>query len=300
MSFSVSKIMTLIQGGLGNQLFIYAQARAMADRTQGSLTIDPSLLSIDKVYKRPYLLDNFSIRTDQVMPIRNDFKLKIAHLSSKIFRNRFVSIGNWIYESNPPKFLPEIINWKGRIAKLNGYWQSENYFSDNKLQIANDLRLLNEEYYNQTVLAQTILTTNNSVFLHFRSYREVPGKSDGSYALSVEYFRNAIKKVQEILPNPHFFLFSDDHDWVNSKLQLPEDIKITSISNYDLNIDSTLYEFFLMTLCNHGIVANSSYSWWSGWLCEQKNSIKGKECFMFCPPNFSNPNFYPKRWNTIE
>ena len=300
MRYIKPEITTQVQGGLGNQLFIYAQARAMADRTLGSLTIDPSLLSIDKVYKRPYLLDNFNIRSDEVMPIKNDINLKMARLSSKLFRNRFVGIGNWIYEPDPPKFLPEIFNWKRKIVKLNGYWQSENYFKDNKLQIANDLRLLNEEYYSKTILAQTILKTTNSVFLHFRSYREVPGKSDGSYALPVEYFKNAIQKVQELVPNPHFFLFSDDHEWVSAKLNLAETIAITPVSNHDETIDSTLFEFYLMTLCNHGIVANSSYSWWSGWLCEQKNIDNCKDCLMFCPTNVSNPNFYPKKWDTIK
>ena len=296
----MSEVIALVQGGLGNQLFIYAQARSMADRANGSLTMDSSFFSKDRVYKRIYLLDNFCVRIDKEIPRRSDLRTLIIKLIIKFCRNRFIMVFNYFFEPYPSKFLPEIISWCGNRAKLIGYWQCEDYFKDNIFRITDDFRLLKEAEYCKTTLAQEIMNTSNSVFLHYRSYREVPGNSDGSFAMPAQYFNSAIQKVSELIPNPVFFLFSDDHDWVSSRLVVPNTINIRKVSNQDVNIDSTLFEFFLMTLCNHGIIANSSYSWWGGWLCERKNLEKGIDSLIFCPPKVSDSILYSDRWISIE
>jgi hypothetical protein len=293
-------ITTQIKGGLGNQLFIYAQARAMADRVNGVLIIDPSLFSIDKVYKRTFLLDKFSIRANQILLQKNDLKLILSRIRSKLFRNNRLITGRWLYEPEPAVFLPDIITWNGTKAKLNGFWQSEEYFKDDSLQILKDLTPLGGDSIEQSVLGHKIIMTENSVFLHIRSYREVPGRKDGSFALPITYFKNAIAATERLVPNPHFFLFSDDHEWVSERLNLPENLQLTVVDKNKSISDSPINDFHLMSLCRHGIVANSSFSWWSGWLCEQRNLLKGRKSLIICPANVANLNYYPKRWQKIE
>jgi hypothetical protein len=74
-----------------------------------------------------------------------------------------------------------------------------------------------------------------------------------------------VKKV----PNPYFFMFSDDYDWVaNHFKDLP--YSFTCIKN---GADKNYEDLTLMSQCKHHIIANSSFSWWGAWLNPQKDKI---------------------------
>lgn len=295
-----STITANLKGGLGNQLFIYATARALAYRSNGKLILDPSALHYDHIYNRKLILNNFNVRYDTLLQHVNKTIYELNRIRYKLFEWGLFRSNNYLTDKNPEDSLRKLYYWKGGKVRLNGYWQSEDFFKDFSSEIVKDLTVINGNFLKKTDIAQKILATTNSVFLHIRSYREVPGKQDGSFALPMIYFENAIKAAQYLIPNPHFFLFSDDHDWVSTKLKLPKNIEISIINNNNTASSSEIYDFYLMTICQHGIVANSSYSWWSGWLCEQRNANEGKQSLIFCPPNTNNPIFYPIRWKKIE
>jgi hypothetical protein len=57
------KVIVRIKGGLGNQMFCYSAAKALAMRNECELVIDPvSGFKYDS-YKRKYALDNFNIKS---------------------------------------------------------------------------------------------------------------------------------------------------------------------------------------------------------------------------------------------
>ena len=58
-----------------------------------------------------------------------------------------------------------------------------------------------------------------------------------------------------------------------------------------------------MSLCDHHITANSSYSWWGAFLCKNPNKK------IICPTNWlksthpsswMNGNYYPPSWINID
>ena len=62
-----------------------------------------------------------------------------------------------------------------------------------------------------------------------------------------------------------YLVFSDDFDWCRQNLRRPR----ANGSESDLiycKYPSHWHQLALMSLCDHHIVANSSFSWWGAWL----------------------------------
>ena len=57
----MKRVIAYLQGGLGNQCFIYAAARAAALRTGAELILDGSCFLADKIYRRKFSLEPFGI-----------------------------------------------------------------------------------------------------------------------------------------------------------------------------------------------------------------------------------------------
>jgi hypothetical protein len=90
-------------------------------------------------------------------------------------------------------------------------------------------------------------------------------------ALGTEYYGAAIQRIQETIGRPRYFLFSDDNAFARQCVQtLAKEVRYVS----ELAPDATdLDQFRLMSLCRHFIIANSTYSWWAGWLGAPGNKI---------------------------
>jgi hypothetical protein len=104
----------------------------------------------------------------------------------------------------------------------------------------------------------------NSVSLHVRRGDYVANlKVAAIHGLcSKEYYASAIKFISKKVERPHFFVFSDDINWVenNFKINYPCTYINQNFSNESYN------DLRLMSLCQHNIIANSSFSWWGAWL----------------------------------
>ena len=86
---------------------------------------------------------------------------------------------------------------------------------------------------------------------------------------SLDYYRNAIKTILKRVENPVFFVFSDDIAWVKNNL-------VIDAPNVFIDHNSCMESYNdmrLMSLCQHHIIANSSFSWWGAWLGTNSNKI---------------------------
>lgn len=82
------------------------------------------------------------------------------------------------------------------------------------------------------------------------------------------YYREAIHYMKTYLDDITFVLFSDDMDWV--KMNLPLDNAIYVDHNH--GVDSW-QDMYLMSMCQHNIIANSTFSWWGAWLNDNTDKI---------------------------
>lgn len=293
----MAKIVAMMQGGLGNQCFIYAAARALSIRTGAELLFDGSYFLDDKVYRRSFALEPFKCSIGEIVertkPVRLFRRIRYA-----LLRDRMKRIGNYCCDMRPFKYSPLPDEWRGTLL-LDGYWQSEKYFHDVRGQILADFTLRDEAWLKEDVVANQIAAVENSVFLHVRSYKEVPGKEGGECALRmVDYYLNALERLMGEIGGGTVFVFSDDIEW--AKAQFLKSWR-ERFSRFDFKVvdgkSSQLRDFSLMRICRHGIVADSSFSWWAGWLGEQDWLDKGEKPIRIrVNRRVMNDDFWPERW----
>jgi hypothetical protein len=85
----------------------------------------------------------------------------------------------------------------------------------------------------------------------------------------ISYYQNAINYISAQVEQPYFFIFSDDMGWAKENLKM--DLPCIYI---DHNHGAESYnDMRLMSLCQHHIIANSSFSWWGAWLNASSNKI---------------------------
>ena len=146
---------------------------------------------------------------------------------------------------------------------LDGFWQSEKYFSDIEGILRQEFALKNTQTALFHQIAEKIEGTR-SVSLHVRrgDMANHPETNRLHGTCSLDYYDRAIEYMIERIYQPHFFIFSDDPEWVKDNLNL--NCLSTIVSYGDLLQDYE--ELHLMSRCQNHIIANSSFSWWGAWL----------------------------------
>jgi len=260
-------IIVALRGGLGNQLFQYALGRKLAVKNNDTLKLDTTgLLKANEVgdIYRPFALDAFNIKatvasTEESARFKNPYGLLsklMRRFRFKVLRQQYVG---WI---------PSILKKRGDIY-LDGYWQSPKYFEDIRSTIVEDFTLKN----GLSSVAQSIadqMKNSNSVSLHVRRGDYVSNKSvAASYGpCTPAYYEAAIATITEKVPNPTWFIFSDDTAWVKESLSFTGEV--VYVSDQKLTDQE---EILLMASCKHNVIANSTFSWWGAWLNQNPEKI---------------------------
>ena len=76
-------------------------------------------------------------------------------------------------------------------------------------------------------------------------------------SMSLKYYEDAISLIKLKVENPLFIIFSNDLNWCKSNLKFNDAIFV----NWNVEIKS-FRDMQLMSMCNHNIISNSSFSWW--------------------------------------
>lgn len=253
-------VIAIVKGGLGNQLFIYAAARALALRTGCQLYLDIKRGYTLDTYGRSYRLNRFPIRAE-IMPEAWRVAPTLKHPRHKLIRaiNKLLPRDRRDYFAErwtlPPSQLIDLRPERDRITLL-GYWQDEAYFADCTDTIRAELAPSSPNDARNRLLGEELAGTE-SVFVHVRRV---------SYpaALPADYYRTALTEARRSLVRPRFVIFGDDLAWAKSELGLGA----SEATYVDHNATDELADLWLMTRCRHAITANSSFSWWGAWLGE--------------------------------
>jgi hypothetical protein len=265
------KLITRIKGGLGNQLFCYASARRLAIVNDAELVIDDiSGFAYDKKYKRSYALDTFNINARKAMPSERFFpfeKIRRA-ISQRLSKCKSLAKRRYILQDSV-EFDYELVGLRLQLGETyyDGFGQSERYFSDVEEEIKNDLKITPPvDEYNQ-IMAGKIKSTE-AIALHVRWFDSEEIESNNN--VSIEYYSKAIKKILTVTNQPHFFVFSDNLDATQDKLEsILANLNKTYVSHNKSEF-MAYADMWLMTLCKHFVISNSTFGWWAAWLGEVK------------------------------
>lgn len=253
-----------IFGGIGNQLFIYSAARRLAIKNGAKLRLDTkSGFESDFEYRRQYQLHHFNICASEASPMERLEPFSKARRYIKRGLSECVQFEqrNFISQKSND-FDPRLLNLNIKHdIWLEGYWQSEDYFKDVEPVIRSELRIIAPSDPKNIDLAQ-LIQSKMAVAVHIRFFDE-PGDAIAN-DISKNYYRSAIALIEDKFPDAHYFVFSNKPLEVLSYINFPLN-RSTIISNN--NGDETAYaDLWLMSLCKHFIIANSTFSWWGAWL----------------------------------
>ena len=292
-------IIVRLIGGLGNQLFQYAAARRLAVKQQTSLKLDITNFAKDPL--RTYSLAPF--RTQAAPASSAELNQAIGPQDSVIgkflFRARqaLPSQTNWtvLREARVGPLDERVLLATGNIY-LNGYWQSEKYFDDIADAIREELTVrLAPDACNGAMIEA--IQNAEAVSIHIRrgDYVSNPHTNRVHGTCSLDYYQQCVRQICDEIHNPHFFIFSDDQQWVKDNLQIARPTTFV-----DHNSAATAHEDLrLMSLCKHHIVANSSFSWWGAWLNPSPTKIVYAPQRWYNDPTVNTRDVVPSSWRRV-
>lgn len=276
-----------IMGGLGNQLFTYAAARRLASANEAELRIDHlSGFRID-TYGRRYGLGEFRIVGKLVEP--HETFVRAGRYRRELVRrwSRLLPFNRRAYLSEERgDFDSRLVGLTlSRSVYLDGYWQSELYFKDFEATIREDLQFGRRHSVEAEELRRQIEEVE-AVAVHVRRERY-------AHRLDAAYYIRAVTCLRHRLTRPHLFVFSDSPQWARQNLDF--DVPTTFVT-HSAGDEDGYDDMWLMSLCRHFIIANSSFSWWGAWLGEKSGTI------VICPQFFANwghVGLIPDRWEML-
>lgn len=294
------KLIARLKGGLGNQLFCYAAARRLALVSGAELAIDDvSGFARDHVYRRRYGLTPFSIPCRMATPWERFQPLERPRRTIAKLLSRGRPFARRAYvEQHGDAFEPRLLDFRARgTVTLDGLWQDERYFADVADTIRSDLRIVPPTDDANLDIAAKIRNCN-AVSVHVRWFASGGSTKAAAHNVPPEFYARAVAEMDRVVPDAHYFLFSDEPEAARDLVGLPPD-RFTLVS-HNRGDEAAYADLWLMSQCRHFIIANSTFSWWGAWLGERPGaSVVLAPRVAPHPGGWDFVSLVPERWRLL-
>ncbi len=266
----MKKILIEYKGGLGNQMFQHALRLAIGARG-GVVVYDDLSYYSEHPLDMPFNLDR-AFGNIELKPATAEMRDELLSAQkSRSFlckvKNRLFPSTKLLYNDNTEfSFDKTVLELKNSL--ITGYWQSYKYFEKHSDAVKKSFRF--RECADTRVLGLIEeIESSCSVSLHIRAGDYLLPQNSGIFGgiCTAEYYRRAIEYMKEKLGAPKFFVFSNDIDWCQKNMALDDVVWVDD--RYLKGLEDWV-SMMLMSKCKNNIIANSSFSWWSAWLNENK------------------------------
>ena len=276
--------------GMGNQIFEYAYARALALEYGEKLIVNPyfmTLAGIGAGRKKYYnnVLEKLNIPEEvSFMNKFQGYMKGIPDIAAFIWLRKYKN-GQMLHGES--SFYR--MNQKGKIytddcftyyeyqksrkrkKKIIGYYQSEKYFENYKDVIYRELKVMEEPSEQNKQMIKEI-DSCNAVCVHIRRGDYVSNSKNTALVVCDEaYYKRGMEYVKKRVTNPVFYVFSDNNEeieWIKKNYHLNDyKVRYVTLNNPDYE------ELRLMYHCKHFIIANSTFSWWGAYLADNQDKI---------------------------
>lgn len=282
-----------ISDGLGNQMFQYAFARKLQWMGKANIYLDIRYINnedganrseLAKLnHHREYGLSHFKISlpvADEHILARWDYIA--AQKGIKRIINKLAQYGLWPwqyreeYMEGRKKEELEIDSYKKFFFPVyfRGYYFDLRYYDDIKVILQKEFQLkvpmkLPEKLREALIYDQTV-----SIHIRKGDYKKMHWDISRR-----SYYPKAVKKMNELVRDPIYLLFSDDIEWVKENIDI--DGRKIYVSDQGFK---DYEEFTIMKHCKCNIIANSTFSYWAAYLNSYPNKLV----------------IYPRCWRRIE
>lgn len=253
-----------VEGGLGNQFFMYAMGRALSLRSGMALRLDAhnGQYGALEPFGRSFLLDRHAIAASIAAP---DDVCRFGREAPNMRRTR--RLERWM----PRPWRTMLQEPRGGFARIGrpvmrrstyvtGYWQDERHFLDAATRIAEELEP--REPMRDSVLERARSLEDGTAFVHVRRKRY-------PHLLPSDYYTRAIEIMRGVHGVRRFVVFGDDPTWASEHLARHDDVQVATPGTTD-----EIEDLWLMSRCRFGIVANSSFSWWAAWKAMMREATR--------------------------
>jgi hypothetical protein len=253
--------------GPGNQMFMYAKAYALAKRYNQKILI---VSEISGYSVRQNILQNLCLDTDIMCGfIRLDWTKNqyIFRFFRKIIFDVILRLPCFIQISQPANesrvFQKDPELRKDKLYVIDGYWECHEYFDIYREDLI-------WQFLPKYILSDKVqrmakkVSEENSVVLHIRKgdFEQFGRLIDDGY------YREALSKIKEKTGADKIYILSENNETAIQWCRKygAERIFFEGVTKY-------LDEWYVMTMCRHHIIANSTYSWWSSYLADHPDKV---------------------------
>lgn len=179
--------------------------------------------------------------------------------------------------------------WRG--VNIKGYLQSEKYFEQIKDHIRARFKF-KKEFVIECLEGFTHVYEKPTIALHVRRGDYVG--NENYINLPKDYYWKALANHFNSGEHHNIVVFSDDIKWCKEKFGFMPNMFFSEGK-------TDVQDLCRMSVCDHFIIANSSYSWWASWLGEKDGTKVIRPQTHFTGPKLGRSDIkdlYPTRWIT--
>ena len=285
-----------IVGGLGNQLFKIFAVIAYSIKHQQQFLFEYKEQILNRYTYWNSFLSRLKIFTT-IIPINQTNYYNALRQNNVVLHKESA-----VYE------YQEIPHYDGNSVFLRGYFQSYKYFEEYKEKIYQIIGLHNFQQQIKHTYTEYFSDENTSyISMHFRlgDYKKFPNHHP---IIPIQYYEKALIEIHEKLQQESYcvlyFCEQEDNDYVLNSINSLKQNQLLHNFTF-IKVDDTIDDWkqvILMSICNHNVIANSTFSWWGAYFGNQENRIVLYPSLWFGSVlnHLHTEQLFPPHWQKID